>query len=51
MYSPLQLNQVFSTYDYVNLMDPFRKLIELSTNVLMAALIETCRLVDIMQKG
>ena len=44
MYSPLQLNQVFSPYDYVNIMDHFGKLIELSTNISIAALAEEFRL-------
>ena len=50
MYSPLQLNQVFSPYDYVNIMDHFGKLMDLSTNISIAALAETCRLIDTMQK-
>ena len=50
MYSPLQLNQVFSPYGYVNVMGHFGKLMELSTNMSMVALAEACRLVDTMQK-
>ena len=50
MYSPLQLNQVFSPYDFVNIMDHFGKLMELSTNISMAAIAEACRLVHTTQK-
>ena len=52
MYSPLQLYQVFSPYDFVNIMDHFGKLMEFSTNIniSMAALAEACRLVDTTQK-
>ena len=50
MYSPLQLNQVFSPYDYANIMDHFGKLMELSTNISMAAFTEAYRLVNTMQK-
>ena len=39
-----------SPYDYVNVMDHFRNLMELSTNISMAALAEECRVVDIAQK-
>ena len=50
MYLPFQINQVFSPYNYVNIMDDFGKLMELSTNILMAAPAEACRSVDTMQK-
>ena len=50
MYSPLQLNQVFSPHDYVNIMDHFRKLIELSTSISVTALAEACRLGDTTKK-
>ena len=50
MYSPLQLYQVFSlvsmTTVYVNIMDHFGKVMELSTNMSMAALAEARRLAD-----
>ena len=50
MYSPLQFNQVFSPYNYVNIMDHFGNLMELSTNISMAALAEACRLVNTTHK-
>ena len=46
MYSPFKLNQVFSLYDYVNIMDHFGKLMELNTKISMAAIAKACRLVD-----
>ena len=49
MYLPLQLNQVCSPHDYVSVMDHFGKLMELITNISMAVLAETCRLVDTTQ--
>ena len=50
MYSPLKLDQVFSPCYYVDIMDAFGKLMELSTNISMVALAEACRLVDTTQK-
>ena len=41
---------MLSPNDYVDIMDHFGKLMELSTNIPMAALAEACRLVDTTQK-
>ena len=38
MYLPLQLNQVFCPHDYVNILDYFGKLMELSRNISIALL-------------
>ena len=40
----------FSPYDYVNIMDHIGKLMELTANILMAVVVEACRLVDTVQK-
>ena len=50
MYLPLQLNQVFSPYDCVDIMDHFGTLMKLSKSISMAALAEACRLADTTQK-